>query len=100
MPDRWGASAGSISVTLQLLTNNGDTEDLFRAAFLQSGGPIPVGDITRGQSQYDALVRDTKCDVAADTLECLRQLPFSVLKAAVDQAPGPVSYQVRSFVLY
>ena len=42
----WGESAGSISVSLQMLTNGGNTEGLFRAAFMQSGSPPPVGDIT------------------------------------------------------
>ena len=42
----WGQSAGSVSVSLQMLTNGGDTEGLFRAAFMQSGSPQPTGDIT------------------------------------------------------
>jgi carboxylesterase type B len=46
----WGQSAGAISVSLQMLTNGGNTEGLFRAAFMQSGSPIPVGDITRVRS--------------------------------------------------
>ncbi|ESK84804.1 carotenoid ester lipase precursor [Moniliophthora roreri MCA 2997] len=45
----WGESAGAISVSLQMLANGGDTEGLFRAGFMQSGSPIPVGDITNGQ---------------------------------------------------
>ena len=61
---------------------------------MQSGSPIPVGDITHGQKYYDALVRDAGCREALDTLQCLRQLPFSSLKAAVDKAPGIFSYQV------
>ena len=42
----WGQSAGAISVGLHMLANGGDTEGLFRAAFMQSGAPTPVGDIT------------------------------------------------------
>ena len=37
----WGESAGAISVALQMVTNGGNTEGLFRGAFMQSGGPIP-----------------------------------------------------------
>ncbi|OCH84265.1 Carboxylesterase, partial [Obba rivulosa] len=33
----WGKSAGSWSVTNQMLTNGGNTEGLFRAAFMESG---------------------------------------------------------------
>ncbi len=43
----WGESAGSVSVSLQMLANGGDTEGLFRAAFMQSGSPTPTVDITR-----------------------------------------------------
>ncbi len=45
----WGESAGAISVASHMLINGGDTEGLFRGAFMQSGSPIPVGDIEHGQ---------------------------------------------------
>ncbi|THV04430.1 alpha/beta-hydrolase [Dendrothele bispora CBS 962.96] len=86
-------SAGAISVSLQMLANGGDTEGLFRAAFMQSGSPAPVGDITNGQPYYDALVQQTGCSGSADTLQCLREVPYSTLKNAVDASPSIVSYQ-------
>ncbi|OBZ75697.1 Lipase 1 [Grifola frondosa] len=89
----WGESAGAISVALQMITNGGDTEGLFRGAFMQSGGPIPVGDITNGQADYDALVSQTGCTNATDTLQCLRHAPYDVLKLAMDRSPGLFSYQ-------
>ena len=48
----WGESAGSISVAMQMLANNGDSEDLFRGAFMQSGGPISQksGNVEEGMS--------------------------------------------------
>ena len=64
----WGESAGAISTSLHLLTNDGDNEGLFRAAIMQSGGPIPVGDIEHGQKYYDALTTATGCDRSSDTL--------------------------------
>ena len=45
-PLSWGESAGSISVSLQMVTNGGDTEGLFRAAFMESGSPLATSDIT------------------------------------------------------
>ena len=45
----WGESAGAVSAALHMVANDGDTEGLFRAAFMESGSPIPVGDITNGQ---------------------------------------------------
>ncbi|KAG5654307.1 hypothetical protein H0H81_004726 [Sphagnurus paluster] len=57
----WGESAGAISVGLHMVANNGNAEGLFRGGFMQSGSPIPVGDITNGQKYYDALVSQTGC---------------------------------------
>ncbi|KAI0637477.1 carotenoid ester lipase precursor [Trametes polyzona] len=83
----WGESAGAISAALHLVANGGDTEGLFRGAFMESGSPIPVGDITHGQSDYDALVSETGCKGAPDTLQCLRHVPYDILKKAVDASP-------------
>ncbi|KAJ4494661.1 carotenoid ester lipase precursor [Lentinula edodes] len=89
----WGESAGAISASLHMVTNGGDTEGLFRAAFMQSGSPIPVGDITDGQAYYDTLVEATGCSESSDTLDCLRGVDYTVLKAAVDASPGIFAYQ-------
>ncbi|KAJ3486531.1 hypothetical protein NLI96_g4177 [Meripilus lineatus] len=96
IPASWGESAGAISASLQMVTNGGDTEGLFRGAFMQSGSPLPVGDITNGQKYYDALVAQTNCSGATDTLQCLREAPYDKLKAAVDDSPSVFSYQVAS----
>ena len=80
---------------MQLLANGGDTEGLFHAAFMNSGSPIPVSDITRGQRYYDDLVEATSCTNASDTLQCLREVPYLALKAAVDATPHILSFQVR-----
>ncbi|KAF9482847.1 carotenoid ester lipase precursor [Pholiota conissans] len=89
----WGESAGAISVALHMVANEGDSEGLFRAAVMQSGSALPVGDITDGQPHYDALVAQTGCTGAADTLQCLRALPFDVLKGAMDNSPGIFDFQ-------
>ncbi|KAI0029235.1 Alpha/Beta hydrolase protein [Vararia minispora EC-137] len=94
----WGESAGAISVAMQMLTNGGNTEGLFRAGFMESGSPIPVGDITNGQPYYDDLVKRTGCTGASDTLQCLRSVDYSTLKNAMDQSPGIFAYQ-QSLVL-
>ncbi|CAA7261544.1 unnamed protein product [Cyclocybe aegerita] len=89
----WGESAGAISVSLHMVANGGNTEGLFRAAFMQSGAPIPVGDIANGQESYDTLVSDTGCSDASDTLACLRTVPYGALKAAIDKSPRLFDYQ-------
>ncbi|KAJ7119782.1 carotenoid ester lipase precursor [Mycena epipterygia] len=95
----WGESAGAISVSLQMLTNGGNTEGLFRAGFMESGSPIPVGPVENGQKYYDAIVAETGCSGAADTLECLRTVPYATLKAAQDASPGIFAYQVNGVFL-
>ncbi|PPQ78726.1 hypothetical protein CVT25_010729 [Psilocybe cyanescens] len=84
----WGESAGAISVALQMLANGGNTEGLFRGGFMQS-----VGDITKGQKYYDALVKETGCTGSSDTLACLRTIPYASLKAAINKSPGIFAYQ-------
>lgn len=92
----WGQSAGAISVSLHMLTNGGITNGLFRGGFMQSGAPIPIGDISDGQKYYDALVADTGCSKTIDTLECLRGVSSDALQAAVDKSPNVLSYQSLS----
>ena len=92
----WGESAGAISAALHMVANGGDTEGLFRGAFMQSGSPIPIGDITNGQKYYDALVAQTGCTGAADSLQCLREVPYDKLMDAINDSPGILSYQVRN----
>ena len=87
-----------MSASLQMLANGGNTEGLFRGAFMQSGAPIPVGDITHGQQYYDAIVKETGCSGSADTLDCLRTVPYSSLKAAINKSPGIFDYQAWLFV--
>ena len=90
----WGESAGAMSVGLQMLTNRGDSEGLFRGAIMQSGSPPPVGPITHGQIYYDTLVQNTNCSTASNSLQCLRTVDFTVLRNAVDASPSFFSSQV------
>lgn len=92
---RFGVSSGGISKSLQMLINNGNTEGLFRAAFMESGAPIPVGSYTHGQKYYDAIVQKTGCANATDSLRCLRGVPIESFMAAVLEQPTKESYQVR-----
>ncbi|KAJ6455465.1 carotenoid ester lipase precursor [Mycena sanguinolenta] len=89
----WGESAGAISVSLQMLANGGNTEGLYRAAFMESGSPIPVGPIENGQKYYDQIVAQVGCSGASDTLECLRTVSFDALVAAQNETPFIFSYQ-------
>ena len=77
-----------------MLHNGGNTGDLFRGAFMQSGFPLSVGSIEQGQQYYDFTVQFVGCSTANDTLECLRSASFDQLQAAFDSIPTFLSYQV------
>lgn len=96
---RWGQSAGAVSVALQLFAYDGNTEGLYRGAIMQSGTHIPYGDIADGQQYYDALIQQTGCSNATDTLACLREVPYEQLMIAINTSPSIISYQV-SFWCY
>ena len=79
-----------------MITNGGDPEGLFRGAIMESGSPTPVGDIAEAQAQaiYDSIVNSTGCTGSEDTLECLRELPFSVFNSASNNTFGISSFNV------
>ena len=77
-----------------MLINNGNTEGLFRAAFMQSGAPLPSGDITDGQSTFNTLVENTGCSKAKDALACMRGVSSETMQAAVDKSPNYYSFSV------
>lgn len=83
-----------MSVALQMLLNGGNNEGLFRAAFMESGAPIPVGSYTHGQKYYDAIVKQTGCLNQTDTLDCLRNAPYNTLMGAIVEQPDKLDYQV------
>ncbi|KAH8977833.1 carotenoid ester lipase precursor [Lactarius akahatsu] len=88
-----GESAGSASVSLQMLADGGNTGGLFRAAFMQSGSPTAISNITHGQRYYDDLVDSAGCSGSSDTLACLPAAPYQKLKAAMDTTPSLFAYQ-------
>ena len=76
-----------------MLTNGGNNERLFRAAWSFSGAPIPVGSYAHGQKWYDGAVAAANCTRAVDTLACLRAAPYEALYAYILTTPGKLSYQ-------
>ncbi|KAI0681836.1 carotenoid ester lipase precursor [Earliella scabrosa] len=94
-PDKvtlWGPSSGAISCALQMLTNDGNTEGLFRGAIMNAGSPIPTGDISNQQPYYDTIVEHAGCANATDTLQCLREVPTDSLLAAAATLPNLFEY--------
>ncbi|KAJ6543595.1 sterol esterase [Mycena vulgaris] len=88
-----GISAGAISAAHLLLSNKRvQPAALFRGAFLLSGSPFTTGTVADGQPDYDGLVTANNCTGAADTLECLRRVPFEVFMASVNQTTNFFSF--------
>jgi hypothetical protein len=78
-----------------MLVNKGNQGGLFRGAVMQSGGPIPVGNIENGQQYYDWMVDKTACSGSLDTLECLRNVSYGRFKYAMDTSPNFFAPQVK-----
>ncbi len=90
----WGESAGSESVAFHMLVNGGNTEGLFRAGWMESGSANPAGNVSKIQPHFDFIASETGCADEIDILECLREIPASVIQAAMDKTSTYVSLQV------
>jgi carboxylesterase type B len=94
----WGESAGSESVSIHMVINDGNPDGLFRAGIMQSAALPSVGDITEAQPFFDSIVSTTGCsDVqtnGGDILECLRGVDEVTFQKAADMIPGIVTEKV------
>lgn len=98
----WGGSSGADDIGYHLLAHGreGSHEKLFRAAILQSGGPMALTtNISTAQHTYDALVAATICDAAEDSLERLRGVPYKQLSATFEDASEGTSSAMTNFGL-
>ncbi|KAL4150163.1 hypothetical protein PRNP1_009569 [Phytophthora ramorum] len=87
-PDKvtiWGESAGGWSVGYQLLAYSGRDDGLFRGAIMQSGAPAHGPSSYTNGSEWDVYYNNitsaANCSSAADTLDCLRQVPIDTLSS-------------------
>lgn len=75
-----------MSIAVHLLAYNLTSTPLFRAGIMESGAPTTENYASAADVQpfYDAIVKDTGCAGAKNTLACLRALPFDVWNHAVN----------------
>ena len=95
----WGESAGAFSVGYHLVGFDGQHDNMFRAAIMESGtmlGPAIQDSHTMSleggyQKLYDNVTKEVGCDTAKDTLDCLRKVPYtSLFKAFEPQVYTPI----------
>ncbi|KAH8817204.1 Alpha/Beta hydrolase protein [Xylogone sp. PMI_703] len=89
----WGESAGAQSIGLHLYSYDGRNDNLFRAAIMESGGPIGTAleSLAYYTSPVENLTRTTGCHTAKDQLACLRGLSSETLfNAHVSQTWNPI----------
>ncbi|KZV67945.1 carotenoid ester lipase precursor [Peniophora sp. CONT] len=93
----WGESAGAFSVALQMVTNNGDNEGLFRGAFMQSGSPSWFGPNTMqgGQASFNQLANVTGCGSLLGNVtvfNCLRNVSTADFRSAIQASSSIFDY--------
>ena len=108
---RWGQSAGAISVNMHMLAYHGSSDELFRGAFMQSGGPIDTGNLedgvcTRpgwraisdrhsGQPFFDKFATDAGCENSlgsAVVFDCLRNASVADIRFAIQASENLFGY--------
>lgn len=98
---------------MQMLTNGGDTEGLFRAAFMSSGGAIPSGSVEHGahrvpivlvdsiltmktvQDRWDSFATIAGCGDflgSASVFDCLRKVSLEAIRAGQDASGSIFGY--------
>ncbi|CDO74219.1 hypothetical protein BN946_scf184718.g3 [Trametes cinnabarina] len=75
-----------------MITNGGNNEGLFYGAIMDSGSPLPTGDIELLQPFYETVVEHAGCARAADTLACLRTVSTETIMTASAAVPNLFNY--------
>jgi acetylcholinesterase len=92
--NRWGESAGSMSILAHITAYGGRNDNLFRGVVMNSGYTQPIISADEAQGSYDQLVANTNCSSSAhhSSLECLRELPYNTLMSAIGTTASVISY--------
>ncbi|WXC63695.1 hypothetical protein SNK03_009509 [Fusarium graminearum] len=80
----WGESAGAQSIAYQMFSFDGQDENLYRGAILESGGitGAQIHDLSYYNVAFENLTRTVGCWDKKDQLSCLRGLDEKALYAA------------------
>jgi acetylcholinesterase len=86
---------------MQMITNGGDAEGLFRAAFMQSGSPIPTGPVEDGQPYFNTFANVAGCGTSlgsAAVFDCLRNVSTDAIRNATNATPGLGSFEASTLL--
>jgi len=88
-----------MSAAIHLTLRDGETNGLFRAAFLvrlfnagaicltfhrqESGGPLNFSPTSSAQGSFNNIVSAMNCTSASNKLQCLRAIPYDQIKGIV-----------------
>ena len=92
----FGESAGGESVALQMVTNGGNPEGLFRAAWMDSGSLPPSENSSALQPTFDSFAADVGCASAKNVLACLRDTPLEAFIGAMNKTESFLSFKVAT----
>ncbi|KAF2417444.1 acetylcholinesterase/Butyrylcholinesterase [Tothia fuscella] len=95
----WGESAGAISAFDHTIINGGDNSygqgSLFHGVIMNSGSIIPAVPVNhpKAQTVYDQVAAAAGCGWKADSLACLRKVPYQNFLNAQSSVPGFLGYR-------
>jgi len=91
-------SRAELTDDLKMVAYNGNNTykglPLFRGAMMNSGSAVPVDpvDAPKPQAIYDKVIEKAGCAWSLDTLNCLRDLPYTDFINALDNVPALLGY--------
>ncbi|UKZ93855.1 uncharacterized protein TrAFT101_008760 [Trichoderma asperellum] len=100
----WGHASGGVSVLDHLVINGGNAtyndRKLFRGAIMSSGSLMPAEhiDSEKCNKLYTKIVKAIGCERKRDTLQCLREIPYSDFERATSSIPGALSAEALRLV--
>ena len=89
-----------MSVGYHLTAYGGRDDKLFRAGIMESGGSIAPSpaNYSTFQHSYDTLAAHVNCSDTADSLQCLREVPFETLNSVLNGTDGQSDYNFSPVV--
>ncbi|WYZ41104.1 hypothetical protein EsH8_IV_001445 [Colletotrichum jinshuiense] len=96
----FGESAGSASIAIHMILNDGNNDGLFRGAIMASGGIWKLKNYHYRQDLFNFVAEQSGCGQAEDKVDCLRKADYGLIYNASQQLPSLVSYRATQVPWY